>query len=55
MAKDDVDAGRREGVTSSEHEEPGRRRRENRRQAMDIEILKRASAYLAQENLLPPK
>ena len=28
---------------------------ENRRQAMEIEILKRASAYFAQENVLPPK
>ena len=55
MARDDVEAGRREGLTSSEHDELVRLRRENRRQAMEIEILKRASAYFAQENVLPPK
>lgn len=30
-----------------------RLRRENRTQAMEIEILKRASAYFARENVLP--
>ena len=53
MARDDVDSGRREGVSSAEREELVRLRRENRRQAMEIEILKRASAYFAQENVLP--
>ncbi|WP_106818168.1 transposase [Janibacter massiliensis] len=53
MARDDVDSGGREGVSSAEREELVRLRRENRRQAMEIEILKRASAYFAQENVLP--
>lgn len=53
MAKDDVDAGRRDGVTSDERAELVRLRRENRVQAMEIEILKRASAYFARENVLP--
>lgn len=53
MSRDDVDAGRKEGVSSSEREELVRLRRENRRQQMEIEILKRASAYFAQENVLP--
>ena len=55
MAKDDVDAGRKDGLTTDEREELVRLRRENRRQAMEIEILKRASAYFAQENVLPPR
>ena len=55
MAVDDVDAGLRDGLNSGEREELVRLRRENRRQAMEIEILKRASAYFAQENVLPPK
>ncbi len=53
MAVADVDEGRRSGVTSDEHDELVRLRRENRVQAMEIEILKRASAYFAKENVLP--
>jgi transposase len=53
MAADDVDAGRKEGLTSDERAELVRLRRENRVQAMEIEILKRASAYFARENILP--
>ena len=53
MTKDDIDAGHREGLTSPERAELVRLRRENRVQAMEIEILKRASAYFARENILP--
>ena len=53
MDQDAVDAGRREGLTSDERAELVRLRRENRVQAMEIEILKRASAYFARENILP--
>jgi len=53
MAADDVEAGRKEGLTSDERAELVRLRRENRVQAMEIEILKRASAYFARENVLP--
>ena len=53
MDQDAVDAGRREGLTSDERAELVRLRRENRVQAMEIEILKRASAYFARENVLP--
>lgn len=53
MAQDDIDTGRKEGLSTSEREELVRLRRENRRQQMEIEILKRASAYFAQENVLP--
>ena len=53
MTVDDVDAGRKEGLTSSERRELVELRRQNRVQAMEIEILKRASAYFARENVLP--
>lgn len=49
----DVDAGDKPGLTSDERAELVRLRRENRVQAMEIEILKRASAYFARENVLP--
>ena len=53
MAVDDVDAGRAEGLTTSERRELVDLRSQNRVQAMEIEILKRASAYFARENVLP--
>jgi transposase len=53
IAQADVDEGRRDGLTSEEKAELVRLRRENRTQAMEIEILKRASAYFARENVLP--
>ena len=53
MDRDEVDAGRKEGLSSDERAELVRLRRENRVQAMEIEILKRASAYFARENVLP--
>jgi len=54
MAVADVDHGRRAEVTSDEHAEWVHLRRENRVQAIEIEILKRASAYFAKESV-PPK
>jgi transposase len=42
-----------QALTSDERAELVRLRRENRVQAMEIEILKRASAYFARENVLP--
>ena len=53
MAQADVDEGKREGLSTDEKAELVRLRRENRTQAMEIEILKRASAYFARENVLP--
>ena len=53
MSLDDVDAGRMEGMTSAEREELVALRRRNRVLEMEIEILKRASAYFARENILP--
>ncbi|MFD3537622.1 transposase [Streptomyces sp. NPDC058664] len=40
-----VDAGEREGLTSSEREELAALRRENRRLREDVDILKRATAF----------
>jgi|SRR6476619_2465318 transposase len=46
----DIDAGvRSDGLTSAEREELTRLRRENRRLAEDVEILKRATAFFAKE------
>jgi transposase-like protein len=52
MARSNVDDGRLEGLTRDDRAELVRVRRENRVQAKEIEILKRASAYFARENVL---
>jgi transposase len=49
----EVDAGRKPGLTTDERKELAELRRKNRRLAMENEILKRAAAYFAQENVLP--
>jgi transposase len=49
----DVDEGHKPGVTSDERRELVELRRKNRVLEMEIEILKRASAYFARENVLP--
>ncbi len=53
LKQDDVDSGRVEGVSTDERAELIRLRRELRVAQMEIEILKRASAYFARENVLP--
>jgi transposase len=46
----DIDDGRRsDGLTTAERDELNRLRRENRRLAEDVEILKRATAFFAKE------
>jgi len=53
MAQDDVNAGRREGISTDERRELVELRRRTRVLEMEVEILKRASAYFARENVLP--
>ena len=48
-----IDAGERPGVATEDREEVVRLRRENRRLEMENEILKRAAAFFAKENVLP--
>jgi transposase len=45
----DIDGGRRDGLTSDEREELSRLRRENRRLQADVDLLKRAMAFFAEE------
>lgn len=49
----DIDEGRRGGLTTEERQEMVRLRRANRVLEMEVEILKRASAFFARENVLP--
>jgi len=53
MNRDAIDSGRKAGVTSDEHKELVELRRRDRVLEMENEILKRASAYFARENVLP--
>jgi transposase-like protein len=49
----DIEDGRRPGVTQDEHAELIELRRELRVAKMEVEILKRAAAFFAKENVLP--
>lgn len=53
MAQADIDEGKRQGLSSSEKKELARLRKENRVLQMENEILKRAAAFFAKENVLP--
>jgi transposase-like protein len=53
LAQADIDEGRREGLTTDERAELVKLRRDKRVLEMEVEILKRAAAYFAKENVLP--
>jgi transposase-like protein len=53
LAQADVDDGARPGLGSDERAELVALRRKNRVLELEVEILKRASAYFARENVLP--
>ena len=54
MNQADLDEGRRaDGLTTAERDELVKLRRELRVAKLEVEILKRAAAYFAAENVLP--
>ena len=53
MTQADVDAGTRQGLTTSELEELRRLRKDNRVLRMERELLSRAASFFASENVLP--
>ena len=53
MAKADIEDGRRDGPTKDERAELVELRRKLRVAEMENEILRRAAAYFARENVLP--
>ena len=53
MAQADIDEGAKPGLTRAEHKELAELRRRNRQLEMEVEILKRAAAYFAKENVIP--
>jgi transposase len=53
MAQADIDDGHAEGLSTDERKELVELRRKNRVLEMELEILKRASAYFARKNVLP--
>jgi transposase len=53
IRQDEVKTGKRDGPTADERKELADLRRRNKVLEMEVEILKRASAYFARENVLP--
>jgi transposase-like protein len=53
LASEEVEAGERPGLTKAERDELVRLRRENRTLRMERDLLSRAAAFFAQENVLP--
>ena len=50
VRQDDIDAGKREGLTTDEREELRQLRRDNKRLQMERDILKKATAFFARDN-----
>jgi transposase-like protein len=55
LAAEEIETGERPGLTKAEREELVRLRRENRVLRMERDLLSRAAAFFAQENVLPPR
>ncbi|MEO7398486.1 MAG: transposase [Ilumatobacteraceae bacterium] len=53
IARADIDEGRKAGLSSGERDELVTLRRESRTLKLENEILKRAAAFFARENVLP--
>ena len=53
LAQADIDEGKKEGLTRAERKELVELRRENRVLRMERDLLSRAAAFFAQENVLP--
>ena len=53
VAQADIDSGAKPGLSGQEREELTQLRRDKRRLELENEILKRAAAYFARENVLP--
>lgn len=55
LAAEEVESGERPGLTRAERDELVRLRRENHTLRMERDLLSRAAAFFAQENVLPPR
>jgi len=53
VSQDEIETGDREGLTADERRELVELRRRNRILETELEIVKRASAFFARENVLP--
>ena len=53
LTAEEVETGERPGLSKAEREELVRLRRENRTLRMERDLLSRAAAFFAQENVLP--